>query len=351
MRALWSLLLCVGSLLCVQGASGQTFIRSDVDMDGAFGLTDTVYLTSYLYTNGPAPHLESGDVNDNGAAEIGDVVYHIEWLFLSGAMPSFPFPIPGVDMTPAAFAPAVDPGISITASDLTVTPGESGHPVDIRVDTDKEIEAIEFALTFDPAATEVDDILIADSVLSSANVEYVRMDWSNTPGDGFAWLAAIMDFAPPYDGHAIPVGNNLLIATVMVSVPATASVPQTQFIEFSDGVSSPPKGTLAVSNGGDTRRMVEDDAMVLILLPFIRGDANGDTIIDISDTVYMLFYFFNDGPVPPCQDAADSNNDGTLNIADAIYLLQYLFSDGPSPSEPFPLPGLDPDSDPLGCAN
>lgn len=346
-------LLCFG-VLCGVLALGENahaqFIRSDVDMDSQFGLTDTIFLASYLYTAGPSPHMESGDVNDNGDTEIGDIVYHIKFLFLSGPVPPMPYPAAGMDTTPTAFAPALDSGMCITASDLTAVPGDTGLPIDIRVDCDKPIEAIEVAMTYDEASLQVDDILLIDTALATHNVEYLRKAWSNQPGDGYLWVAAVMDFTPPYDGHAVPAGTGHLIATVMTSIPATATVPLTTFVEFADVSLTPMKRTLAVSEGGTTRRMVENNSLLQIQLPFIRGDTNGDTLIDISDTVYNLFYFFNSGPVPPCEDAADSNNDGTLNIADAIFLLQYLFNDGPFPSEPFPEPGLDPDSDSLGCA-
>lgn len=84
---------------------------------------------------------------------------------------------------------------------------------------------------------------------------------------------------------------------------------------------------------------------------FVRGDANADGTIDITDCVFLLSYFFVGGPAPPCDDAADVNNDGFLNIADPIYKLSWLFLGGPAlpppnvcgPDPPLPV-------DALGCA-
>jgi hypothetical protein len=73
---------------------------------------------------------------------------------------------------------------------------------------------------------------------------------------------------------------------------------------------------------------VED---VVVLETFIRGDADGDGQINISDVIYLINYLFINGPEPVPFEAGDANNDGEVNISDVIYLLQYLFSGGPPP--------------------
>ncbi|NRA75451.1 MAG: hypothetical protein HRU16_05865, partial [Planctomycetes bacterium] len=82
---------------------------------------------------------------------------------------------------------------------------------------------------------------------------------------------------------------------------------------------------------------------------FIRGDANQDLTIDISDPIIVLDYLFGSTLVLPCEDAADSNDDGYLDIADAIKVLQYLFGSGSAPAAPFPDPNFDTTPDNLGC--
>jgi uncharacterized delta-60 repeat protein len=66
---------------------------------------------------------------------------------------------------------------------------------------------------------------------------------------------------------------------------------------------------------------------------FLRGDANGDGIVDISDIVYLLNYLFVDGPAPvPVLEAGDATCDGVVDASDVVYLLNYLFVSGPPPS-------------------
>ena len=78
---------------------------------------------------------------------------------------------------------------------------------------------------------------------------------------------------------------------------------------------------------------------------FIRGDANGDGVVDISDPTTILNHLF-EGQCSCTNGACDSNDDGNVDITDAIYLLTFLFSGGPPPPPPFPLAGKDPTPNP-----
>ncbi len=67
---------------------------------------------------------------------------------------------------------------------------------------------------------------------------------------------------------------------------------------------------------------------------FLRGDANTDGTLDITDPVFMLFYFFVAGAdQPTCLASLDFSADGTILWADEVFgLLGYLFQGGaPAP--------------------
>jgi hypothetical protein len=66
-------------------------------------------------------------------------------------------------------------------------------------------------------------------------------------------------------------------------------------------------------------------------IKFIRGDANGDGVINSADVVYLINYLFKGGPAPEPWDAGDVNCDGIINSADVVYLINYLFKGGPPP--------------------
>ncbi|MBI4601121.1 MAG: lamin tail domain-containing protein [Planctomycetes bacterium] len=82
---------------------------------------------------------------------------------------------------------------------------------------------------------------------------------------------------------------------------------------------------------------------------FIRGDANLDGSVDLSDAVRVLFHLFR-GLEVPCEDSADADDDEALSLTDALHVLGHLFKDGPPPAAPYPARGPDPGgAGPLGC--
>lgn len=68
---------------------------------------------------------------------------------------------------------------------------------------------------------------------------------------------------------------------------------------------------------------------------FIRGDANGDGSVSVTDAVYLAQYLFAKGPLPqPTVDSGDANCSGRVNMIDAIYLINYTLRGGPEPRCP-----------------
>jgi len=78
-----------------------------------------------------------------------------------------------------------------------------------------------------------------------------------------------------------------------------------------------------------------DDVEIIPRKPdFIRGDCDGDGLVDISDVVYLINYLFANGPEPVPYESGNVNCDAVIDIADAIYLVNYIFVGGPAPSCP-----------------
>lgn len=82
---------------------------------------------------------------------------------------------------------------------------------------------------------------------------------------------------------------------------------------------------------------------------FIRGDTNGDGLVDLSDAVGALSSLFTPA-FDPCVDALDVNDDGMVDISDPVSLLGFLFSTDAAPPAPHPGCGLDATVDALSCA-
>ena len=97
---------------------------------------------------------------------------------------------------------------------------------------------------------------------------------------------------------------------------------------------------------------------------FVRGDANHDGTVSISDAAtltqdfFVLYPWDEGGVVASCLDAIDTEDDGEPDVIDIIRILQLLFGKGnikldrPPPTTfppPFPTAGEDPSADSLSC--
>lgn len=61
------------------------------------------------------------------------------------------------------------------------------------------------------------------------------------------------------------------------------------------------------------------------------GDADGNSLVSISDVVFLISYIFAGGPAPNPLAAGDADCSGIVNISDAVYLINYIFSGGAVP--------------------
>jgi len=82
-----------------------------------------------------------------------------------------------------------------------------------------------------------------------------------------------------------------------------------------------------------TANSTSDDVSVLLnQSSHIRGDANGDGVINSADIAYLINYLFKSGPAPDPLWLGDCNCDGVINSSDVVYLINYLFKGGPPPA-------------------
>jgi hypothetical protein len=61
-------------------------------------------------------------------------------------------------------------------------------------------------------------------------------------------------------------------------------------------------------------------------LTYVRGDANYDGVIDISDCVFLLAYIFSGGPAPTDARCGDPDCSGSTDISDVVLLVNYIFA-------------------------
>ena len=89
---------------------------------------------------------------------------------------------------------------------------------------------------------------------------------------------------------------------------------------------------------------------------FIRGDADDNGSLQLTDGIYILNFLFLGGAAPSCAESADADNNGAVQLTDGIYILNFLFLGGADTPPPGGFAcGPDPDEEgsPLdsGCEN
>ncbi|TFH57911.1 MAG: tandem-95 repeat protein, partial [Candidatus Zixiibacteriota bacterium] len=68
----------------------------------------------------------------------------------------------------------------------------------------------------------------------------------------------------------------------------------------------------------------------------MRGDANNDGSLDISDVVFLISYIFTNGPAPTTirngnADGSDADGPSAIDVSDVVYLIAFIFAGGPPP--------------------
>jgi hypothetical protein len=83
---------------------------------------------------------------------------------------------------------------------------------------------------------------------------------------------------------------------------------------------------------------------------FIRGDADSNGAVNVTDAVFLLQFLFQGGPTPGCLDAADSDDvNEKVDLTDGVNILNFLFRGFGAIPAPYPSCGLDPTADAIGC--
>lgn len=109
---------------------------------------------------------------------------------------------------------------------------------------------------------------------------------------------------------------------------------------------SPISGTTTRTDGAPDEGTVDMGfhyPVEWLAIEFIRGDLNGDGVVDLADAIAGLGRLFVPGTDPgTCEAADDVNGDEVFDISDPIFLLSYRFTPGAlPPNSPFPDCGPD----------
>lgn len=68
-------------------------------------------------------------------------------------------------------------------------------------------------------------------------------------------------------------------------------------------------------------------------IPYVCGDTDADSLVNVVDVVYLINYLFRSGPPPEPLELGNVNCDQEITILDAVFLVNYVFKQGTSPCD------------------
>ncbi len=101
--------------------------------------------------------------------------------------------------------------------------------------------------------------------------------------------------------------------------------------DWANAIVTDASGNVYVTGWSSDSSSYPKDFVTIKYVQFLRGDANADGNVSLSDIVYLINYLFKHGPVPEPIQKGDTNCDGNVSLSDIVYLINYLFKSGPPP--------------------
>lgn len=246
-------------------------------------------------------------------------------------------------------------GLTLNAGDAN---GFAGNTVPLAITLDNPGDATEgfsFGLTWDLAVADLAGGAQGSDLAATNGGMGADFFIGTNAGGGSGFVGCVISLSPPFDELA--AGSGLELAVLDITIDAGSVAGDMTSIDFSDAVGTPPVAVV-VTVGGASLVPAQNSGTIMSDGPdpmggndFIRGDANDDGTVDVSDVAQLARALFGvSGPLV-CDSAGDANDNGALDMLDdPIYLITYLFQMGPAPAAPFPTCGPDGTPDMLTCS-
>jgi hypothetical protein len=266
------------------------------------------------------------------------------------------------------------PANRVRIADISANPGDTVN-YDVIIDCIDSLQGWTLALDYNASVMGLTNITIdGTDVAGLVEFELPNIDNSN----GTVIYANILDLAPPFDNQVLAPGSGYIVATgeafISAGAPAgnydftpangivanTSPETDNSFVVNGNSVFPELVGGTVTINGSSPAQAPEDendtesdstdtsDSPAGDQVHFIRGDVNGDGVIDLTDGTQLQVWIGNATPLA-CPDAADVNDDGVVDEADPVYIFDFLYQGSNPPPAPFPAAGPDPTADGLDC--
>ncbi|MEM7232971.1 MAG: PKD domain-containing protein [Planctomycetota bacterium] len=233
--------------------------------------------------------------------------------------------------------------------DQTVLPNQTDVWFPIRATHEDPLQGFQVHARFDPTVLTLKDCTLEHTIVKSMNPDVFEC----LIGERGVEIGVIFELTPPFDNQRLRPGEKQSLVNLVFDV-SNGARPGTTEIRLVNNFDLSPIFNIFTINGFTTLPVLKS-SRVTILDPFsppfpkffLRGDADGNGNIDITDAIVLLNFLFLGGVEPACLDAADTSDSGRVDISSPISILNFLFLGGGAPAVPFPNLGIDPTEDDL----
>ncbi|MEO2148846.1 MAG: VCBS repeat-containing protein [bacterium] len=219
--------------------------------------------------------------------------------------------------------------------------------IPLQVAANRAIEAYDVAIDLDRSLLTPTDLTPSAEVMAAtgpAGPAVWVVDLGSAPADR---VLLNCDLGLP-SGFGLGAGVVLDCADLQVEVAMVPNPLQTTVAPI--GINGTSTAQLRVSGGVMVQASLSAALIdIEIPVPFLRGDANDNGVVNIADAVVILRRMFGIDPPGTCLAAEDADGDGGTDIGDAVRVVTYLFSLGDPPAAPYPACDLAPDPLILPC--
>ena len=382
----------------------QEFVRGDVNGDGGVSISDALYLFDYVlvsdYRELPAPPcLDAADATDNGVVGPDDFNALLRLAGDGNGRPCEPFPSLGADPTDDLIGCdryELQGGLADAEALISIRwepMDERGvFPMVVTVTSSRPIAGFSLSIAAEgtrvlPLSGAVDDVLnpqaftnlIAEEktlIVNGAFVGGVVGDRENdesvmTITAAFNTIDLIVqpdDRLVAGGGVDVSAGRELIrySACILEGTPVgeyPVEVVRAELVDFETCRPIEPEVTvspivvespLGLFVGCEAPSRPDDRTACDRIIPqnkaeFLRGDANVDGRVSLTDAIQLGHPFFHGVDELPCKEAGDLDLNERRDVWDMIYLVDAIRGVGSLPPAPFPEPGPGSDTDFLPC--
>lgn len=356
-------LLEVPSGNCVSPPIENRFLRGDINVDGRVSLSDASMLRRLLSgTQGVLDCFDAADTNDDGKLNASDAISFLIAMFLSvPPVPPLaaPFPLAGDDPTADRVGclsynpvPPQETDDVVRVGEVEAAPGQEVL-IPIYLTSSQPVEAFQLVISWEPRYFTSLRKEFSGTIWEQFYEDHQPHGLAVLRGDQRGFILVAVMGSLEEDGYEVPPGSEVLVMYMRATISPDAEPGTIISLDLTNGPGEegvlPPynlRNELTVQGTAKflsvlPRRISGKIAIIDDITFFIRGDANADRRVDVSDAVFTIGHLFLGGEAPRCPDAEDADDNGRLELTDAVVILGQLFTAEGTIAEPYPAAGQD----------